>query len=487
MQNRRFNLFLIVYFISLILLIESLFFLLAVIVSFIYREAIKEEMIYSFLVLFIPGVILYLTTFNKKINNITRKESILIVGSGWIIMALLGALPYIITQTIPRFSDAFFESMSGFTTTGSSILRDIESLPRGILFWRSETNWIGGMGIIVLIIALAPIVAGNSNYLYGSEMSNVADEKLMARFKQNARNLWLVYVGLTVAETIILYCAGLSFLDSLCHSFSTIATGGFSMKNASIAAYSPLVQYIVMVFMLLSGMNFTLHVLSIRKQFKKVIRNEELQLYLFIVVFIGTAITLQLFFWKSLPLEVAFRDAFFQVISVITATGFTTSDYLIWPTSAVALIMLLMFIGASSGSTGGGVKVIRNLIAFKKINMLFKQIFFPKAINQIRYNGQILKNPQVNSILTFIILYYFILGFGTLVMLTLGLDKATSFGAVITTMGGVGPGFGMVGPAGNFANIPEFGKFFLIIIMVLGRLEIYPVLILFTPWFWRNS
>ena len=487
MQIRRFSFFLIIHFISLILIIESLFFLLAVIVSFIYHEEVRGQMVTSLFILLIPGLLLFLLTVNKRLSNLTKKESIFIVASGWVVMALFGSVPYLITKAIPQFSYAFFESMSGFTTTGSSILTDVEALPKSILFWRSETHWIGGMGIIVLIIALSPVLIYNSFHLYCSEMSNVVDDRAMTRIKYFARRIWLIYIGLTFIETISLKIAGMPLFDSICHSFATVATGGFSTKNASLAAYSPAIQYIVMFFMVLSGMNFMVHVLALKGNFTKIRKSEELKFYLLIMFVAGTIISVALMCIKSMPLEASVRNAFFQVVSVLTATGFVSNDYLLWPPFSVMIIMMLMLVGASSGSTGGGVKVIRNVIALKKVRQSFKNIAHPNAINYVRYNGHILKSDQVLSVLAFIILYYLIVGGGTFFMMCLGLDKSTSFGAVVTTMGGIGPGFGNVGPTGNFSQIPEAGKYFLVTIMVVGRLEIYPVLIILTPWFWKDN
>ncbi len=485
--NKRFNYLLIIHFISNVLLIESFFVLLAVGTSIVYNDGVTSRMVVAFLLMFCVGALMFLLTRRREKSEPSKQESLIIVSIGWFVMALFGTVPYILTQSIPYFCNAFFESMSGFTTTGSSILVDIEVLPKSILFWRSETHWIGGMGIIVLLVAILPFIIKNGMYLFNSEMSHVVEEKTLVKIKYVARRIWLIYIGLTVVETLLLWFSGMELFDSVCHSFATVATGGFSTKNDSITGYSPLIQYIIMVFMVLSGMNFALHILSLKGNLKRVLKNEELRFYFLIIFVIATLIAISLIIYDSFPVEKAFRDSFFQVISVITATGFATADYLLWPLHTILLIVFLMLIGASAGSTGGGIKVIRNLIALKKIKNSLHRIINPNSITPIKYNNKVISTDQVSGVLTFIFMYYMIIVAGTFIMNLIGTDSATSLGAVITTMGGIGPGFGKVGPAANFSEIPEAGKYFLTFTMVIGRLEIYPVLIIFTRWFWKNA
>ena len=476
----------IIHFISIIMVFESIFMLSTVIVSVYNNEEITGRLFGAFIYTLVTGLILNLLTQNQRHKEPTRRDSIIIVCLGWIIMGLIGTIPYLITRSIPNFTNAFFESISGFTTTGSSILADIEALPKSILLWRAETHWIGGMGIIVLVVAIMPFLNINGIYLYSSETSTAAEEKVSVRIRNTARSLWLVYIGLTVTEIILLLIGKVSLFDSVCNSFATIATGGFSTKNASIAAFSPYVQYIVMIFMALSGINFALHVFALKGDIKKVLKNEELRTYLSIIAIVGLVITVVLYLTHNVPFERAFRESYFQVVSIITATGFATADYLLWPTQAILIIALLMLIGASAGSTGGGVKVIRHVIAFKKIKQSFKEITTPKAIHLIRYNNNVLDAPYVNRILAYILLYYSILAVGTVVMVLLGNDTATSFGSVATCMAGIGPGFGTVGPASNFLHLHDASKYLLTLFMVIGRLEIYSFIIIFTRTFWRN-
>jgi len=486
MIKLKINLLLILHFASIVMVFEGLFMLLSIGISVIYKESTTLELTEAFAITFGLGLVFFLLTYNQKHREPDRRESIIIVALGWFILGFFGTLPYLTTHSIPQFTNAFFESISGFTTTGSSILADIESLPKSILFWRSETHWIGGMGIIVLVIAIMPYLRIHGIYLFYTEISNVTDEKISTKIRRIARSFWLVYTGLTLLEIMLLWLGKMSLFDSVCHAFATIATGGFSTKNDSITGFSPYIQYVIALFMFLSGINFALHVISIKGNVKRALKNEELRLFFFLVAVVTLCITLILYFNNFGSLEQVFRQALFQVVSILTATGFATADYLQWPVQAVLLIAILMLIGASSGSTGGGVKVIRHVISLKKIKQLFRSVESQNTINPVRYNGNALEPGYVSEVIGFIIIYYFIIAVGTVAMISLGIDKATSFGAVTTCMGGIGPGFGQVGPAENFLHLPALSKYFLTLLMVLGRLEIYSVLVIFTRWFWRD-
>lgn len=486
LRIRNINFAIILHIVSIIVLFESIFMIPILGVSLYYHEHLLSQLLKSFFATFAIGALLYVITWKSRFAEPGVRESLVIASFGWIVLALFGCFPYLFTNSIPRFVDAYFESMSGFTTTGSSILTDIEALPHSILLWRSETHWIGGMGIIVLVIAIMPFLKINGLQLFSSEASVVLDEKVSTKVRYVARNIWLIYVGLTIIETILLKLGGLSLFDSICHSFATVATGGFSTQNSSIAGYSAYVQYVIMVFMVLSGINFSLHVLSLQGKISTVLKNQELQLYLKIIVVIGFIITFLLFFNQQIPFEKAFRDSFFQVISVITATGFATADYLKWPIQGILLIAFLMLIGACAGSTGGGVKVIRHVINFQYLKQSIRRILHPNAVFNIRYNDQVLNINQVSRVMTFILIYYGIVITGTFALTGLGNDWATSIGSVLTTMGGIGPGFGQVGPASNFAMISDPSKYLLSLFMLIGRLEIFPVLTLFTGWFWKT-
>lgn len=488
MKYLKINIALILHIISIVITFESLFMLFAVFVSFIYHEDISSDLVKTFLYVCISGISMNILTRKQRHIEPSLRESFIIVTLAWIVMALVGTLPYLLSGSIPNFTNAFFESISGFTTTGSSILNDIESLPKSILFWRAETHWIGGMGIIVLVVAIMPFLKINGIYLFYSEVSSVTTEKISTRIQKVARQLWLIYLGLTITETVVLTIGGMSLFDAICHSFATIATGGFSTKNDSLAGFSPFIQYTVTFFMLLSGINFIVHAFWLRGNVTTALKNEELRLYLKIIAFTSTIITLSLYFHhQDMGFEPSLRHALFQVVSIITATGFATADYLQWPLQSIGLIAMLMLIGASSGSTGGGVKIIRHLVVFKHIRSLIKEYFSSQtAVRVVHYNKNIVRPELINRVFTFVVIYYLIVVIGTMIMMLWTNDLKTSFGAVATSMAGIGPGFGSVGPVSNFRHLPDGAKYFLSSLMIIGRLEIYSVLVLFTPSFWLD-
>lgn len=485
-MKKTINIFISLHIISIIILFEGLFMISALLVALYYREHIAADLIRAIILTLGIGAALNIGTRKYRNSEPGVRESLVVATLGWVILAFIGTFPYLASGAIPNFVDAYFESMSGFTTTGSSILTDIEALPKSILFWRNLTNWIGGMGIIVLVIAIMPFLKITGMQLFSSEASVVVDEKVSTKVKYVAQSIWMIYVGLTVIETILLWIGGMPLFDSVCHSFATIATGGFSTQNASIAGYSPYIQYVITIFMILSGINFALHVLAMKGQVKKALKNQELHLYIKLIVFVSLLLTLLLYTSQQISLEKAFRDSVFQVATVITATGFATVDYLTWPIQGIILIALLMLVGACAGSTGGGVKVIRHVINFQYLSNSVKRVIHPNAVFNVKYNNKILNDKQVTSVMNFIIIYYGVVILGTYLMILLGNSWATSFGSVLTTMGGVGPGFGEVGPASNFSALSDASKNFLSFSMLLGRLEIFPVISMFTHWFWRN-
>lgn len=453
-------------------------------VAVIFDEPVRPFIISS-LVVFIPGLIFYFFT-HLSIQNITiqRREAYLTVTLSWIILGLTGAIPYLLSNTIPEFTDAIFESVSGFTTTGSSILTDIESLPKSILFWRSLTHWIGGIGIIVLVIVVMPSLHIGSYHLFTMESS--LQDKIQAKIKEVGKRLLIIYISLTAAQTVFLLLGGMSVFESLCHAFGTIATGGFSPKNDSIAGYSPYIQYVVMIFMVLAGMNFAIHYYLFKREFKKVHDNEELKFYLICILIIGTSITGSLILDSGKTPENAFRESFFQVISIITCTGFATADYMEWQPYAWLTIFFAMFLGGSTGSTAGGIKMIRHLLLFKNIHKNFKQMIFPNAIILLKLNKSTINDETNNSILSFIISYFVVFAIGSFLLILLGVDGQTALSSVATCMAGIGPGIGSVGPAGNFAHLSDVVKLILSFLMIVGRLEIYTILILFTGSYWKN-
>ncbi|MEA3505072.1 MAG: TrkH family potassium uptake protein [Bacteroidota bacterium] len=429
--------------------------------------------------------LLFLIISNKHNKIIGTKEAYITVSLSWITMGIIGSLPFILTHSTTSIVDALFESFSGFTTTGSSILTNIEAVPKSILYWRSLTHWIGGMGIIVLTVAVFPSLKIASYRLFSSETSGITSEKIIPRTSSMAKNLWGIYIVLSVLMTIILMFGGVNFYESLCHTFGTIATGGFSTKNASAGYYSPFVQYVIALFMLLSGINFTIHYFLLKGRLKDIFNNTELKTYLLIIIIIGSSIALMLHFKTNLPYEQAFRESFFQIISIITATGFSTVDYLQWNELSWILLFFTMFIGACVGSTGGGIKVIRHIIAFKSISRFFLQLLEPHSVKRIVIGGKIIKEDKIHSVLTFIVIYILIFLAGGFAILLTGQDVPTSFSASITCMGGIGPGIGSIGPASNFAQFSNIAKIILPILMIIGRLEILTFLVIFTPSFWK--
>lgn len=444
-----------------------------------------QPFIWSSLISISLGTLLYFTTRKQHENeNIHKRDAYLTVTLSWLMIALAGSLPYLFSGTIPRFTDAFFESVSGFTTTGSSILTDIEILPKSILFWRSLTHWIGGIGIIVLVIVVMPTLRIGGYHLFTLESS--LQEKIQPKIKSVGNRLLIIYLILTFAEVVLLLVGGMNLFESLCHAFGTVATGGFSPKNDSIASYSPYIQYVIMIFMLLAGVNFVIHYYLYKRDFKKVKDNEEVKFYLAVTFAFGFILTLALFLKMNKPLEESFREAFFQVISIITCTGFATADYLLWPSFAWTLLFLAMFLGGSTGSTAGGIKMARHLVLFKNFQKMIRQIISPKAIFLIKLNKNTISDESNNSILTFITVYLIIFAVGSVLLSLTGVDGISSSSAVATCMAGIGPGLGTVGPVSNFAHLPETGKWILAFMMLLGRLEIYTLILLFAPDFWKK-
>jgi trk system potassium uptake protein TrkH len=470
---------------GIVLLCESLFMLLSLSITFIYQTDNFFPFITSFIITASTGGLLILLANRKKsLKDATIRDSFLIVCLSWLSISILGTLPYLLSGEIPFFVDAYFESVSGFTTTGSSILTDVELISKDILFWRSETHWIGGMGIIVLVVAILPFFNVGGNRLFSSEGSKVSFEKIKPKVIDTAKRLWLIYMVLTVAEIILLTVFGMDLFDSVCHSFGTIATGGFSTKNASLAQYPPVIHYIVTFFMFLAGINFALHYFALRGGISKVFRNEELRLYLLIILVVTFTISLILINHGG-GVEKSIRDSLFQVVTIITCTGFATTDYLLWPEHAWMLIFFVMFVGGCAGSTAGGIKVIRHLIVFKTIRNYIARLLNPNRVILLKYNNSVVDQTSANGITSYFFMYLFTFVIGSVVMIFTGLDLHSAMGSVITTLGGIGPGLGIVGPTGNFHEVTIFGKYFLCLMMLLGRLEFYSLLIILMPGFWK--
>lgn len=433
------------------------------------------------------GIGFSMSRFKDILNRGVRKrEGYLIVAFGWISMCIFSMLPYLLSGYIPEIHNAFFEAVSGLTTTGATILPDIEIMPDAILMWRSTTQWIGGMGIIVLTVALFPLLGIGGVELFVAEAPGPTSDKLHPRIKETARRLWLVYLGVSAALVLIYWAEGMTLFDAYNHALTTISSGGFSTKNASSGYFSsPLIQYTCVFFMFLAGVNFSLIYYSLKGNFKKMIWNEEFRAY-FIFIFIATFfVAIGIFLQGNYAIEESFRISLFNVVSLITTTGFGTVDYTIWTHGLTLIFFILLFAGGCAGSTAGGIKFVRHAVFFKHTVMEFKRILHPQAIIPLKLDKKSVPTKIVNRIMTFLLTYLLIIFVGMFVLSIAGHDLETAVSAVATSLGNVGPGIGDVSPANNFAFFGPGIKVFLAILMLIGRLELFTILVIFTPYFWR--
>ena len=470
-------------------------------VSLLTNDGVVNDIASSAIIIISIGLILMLSNKNN-IRQINKKDGYLIVTVGWLTMIFSGMLPYYMTDSISSFSNLIFESMSGYTATGSTIINDVESLPKSVIFWRSMTHWLGGMGIIVLAIAILPLLGIGGMQLFSAEApgSGISGDKIHPRISATAKRLWYIYVGLTFVETLALNFAGMSIFDAINHSMSNIATGGFSTKNNSLAYWNsiPQIQYIIIFFMILAGTNYLLIYSAFIGKFKKLFNNTEFIWYLsFIAVFVLVT-TLVLFFNVDLSntefdhpqiygkFESSFRHAFFQIVAVITTTGFVTGDFAGWTPFLTMLFFGLMFIGASSGSTSGGIKISRHLILIKNGFLEFKKALHPNAVLPLRYNHSVVKKAVIVNILAFFMLYLILFIIGAGVLSTQGLDFSSAVGGSAASLGNVGPAIGSLGPSLTYEGLSAFAKIWCSFLMLVGRLELFTFLIIFTPYFWRK-
>lgn len=425
----------------------------------------------------------------KAEKRFSRRDGYIIVSTSWIVFSLVGMLPYIISGYIPSVTDAFFETMSGFTTTGASILNNIESLPHGLLFWRSMTQWIGGLGIIFFTIAVLPIFGANGVQLFAAEATGPKHDKVHPRIEVTAKWIWSIYLGLTVVQVFLLSQGGMGWFDSVCHSLTTTATGGYSTRQASIAAYnSPYIEYVTILFMFLSGINFTLlFFLLFKGRVHKLLKDTEFRWYTGIVLSFTLVIAAVLAVQRGGDLEGSFREALFQVVSVQTTTGFMSADYTLWPPVLWFLISLLMYAGACAGSTSGAFKCIRIAMLFKLVRNEFLRIVHPNAVIPLRISGQVIHSRTKITLLAFFALYVGVVIGGWGIMVALGLDMTDAYGVVVTSVSNVGPALGSYGPAYSWAHMPDAAKWFSSFLMLIGRLELFSVLLLFTPGFWKKQ
>lgn len=485
---------------GLLLLFNGGFMMISSLVSMLTSDGQTLAIFTAATLTLLVGIVMMLITRNHT-KQLNKREGYIVVSLGWLLMTLSGMLPYLLTDVFQDVPSAFFETMSGYTTTGSSVLANIEVVPKGVLFWRSTTHWIGGMGIIVLAIAILPLLGIGGMQLFTAEAPGPGSDKLHPRITDTAKRLWFIYVGFTLVETFLLWLAGMNLFDAVNHAMSTVSTGGFSTKNASVAFWNdqPFVQYIITAFMFIAGMNFVLSYFALTGKLKRIFQDEEFRFYsrmiLFASLLVGTILWLNVELGASGAFEhpqvfgkaeSAFRHAFFQVIAVVTTTGFVTADFTTWTPLLTLLFFGLMFVGGSAGSTSGGMKGVRHYLMIKSGFLEFNRALHPNAVLQIRYNNALVQEKVIQNIYGFFILYMLSFIIGALGFSLLGLDFISSIGVAASSLGNVGPALGEFGPSFSFYAMSAAGKSWASFLMLLGRLELFTVLILFTPFFWKK-
>lgn len=470
---------------GIVMIVGAAAMLPSLLVSVIYGQGDMTAFLKTIVVMVLLGYSMYRIPVKNK--NIYTRDGFAIASMAWVLLSLFGALPYLLSGSIPSLVDAIFESVSGFTTTGSTILKDIESLPRGILFWRSFTNWIGGMGVLVMILAVLPAAGASTVQMMKAESPGPDPGKLVPKIGKTAKILYSIYIALTTIQVILLLIGGMPLYDTLIHSFSTAGTGGFSSKNLSIGAYNnAYYEMVIAVFMFIYGVNFSLHYQTLKGEVKSIFKDEEFRFYLFVLAGASLLISWNIYgnifdnIWESI------RHSLFQASSIMTTTGFSSTNYDTWPAFSKSVLVMLMFIGASAGSTGGGIKCIRFVLLFKTIKREIGKIIHPRSIYTVKYGGKTVDGNILLGVMNYFFVYIVVFS-GTLLIISLdGFDLPSNFTAVAAAISNIGPGLGMVGPMGNFTDYSMLSKIVLSLAMLFGRLEIYPMLILFTPMFWKR-
>lgn len=477
---------LVMHILGIILLGEAASMLPSMVLSYTFGDGDCTAFLLSIALTAAVGLLFYL--HKPKTQKMQARDGFAAVALSWIVLSLFGALPYVFSNVIPNYFNAVFETVSGFTTTGATVLTFLEGQPRGILFWRAQTQWMGGMGVLVLTLALIPKLGEGSVYLMRAESPGPIKSKLTPRLADTAKILYTIYIGLTIAEAICLKLAGMTLYESVIHAFTSISTGGFSVKNASIAAYDSLpIEWIITIFCFLSGVNFSLLYFALLRNFKAVFESEELKLYTWVTITASTLITVSLVVQAGHALNAeTITNAIFQVVTLMTTTGYMTCDYVLWPSFAQMVLVIIMFMGGCAGSTSGGSKQIRFLLLFKNLKRDVQRILHPRQITVIKNDGDRVDESILSSISLFFFAYIFLFLMGMLVVSwdNVGLDAA--LGASLTCISNVGPGFGVLGPTANFSILSDFSIVFLSILMLLGRLEIMPLLLLLFPYLWKK-
>ena len=488
MSKRLINKAVVLNVVGTLIIITGFLMAIAIPFSFYYDDGMQGVFIQSTIITLIIGLLTKYLTRKKKSDEVKKREGYLIVAIGWIAMIICSAIPYLLSGAFNGITNVFFETISGLTTTGSSILDDIEKMPKSILFWRSMTQWIGGMGIIVLTIAILPLLGVGGMELFASEAPGPTKDKIHPRIKETAKRLWLIYVILTLTQALCLWLADMPLFDAINHALTTISTGGFSTRDASIGAFtSPLIQYIIIVFMFLGGTSFTLLYFGARFKFKKFLDNDEFKWYVGAILLLLLVIVPIVNQATNGDLENNFRFALFQIVSIITGTGYSTYDFTTWGAFATFIFFLLMFSGASAGSTSGGIKIVRIILLMKNTFLEFKRRLHPNAIIPVYLNKIAVSPKIIYNLLAFIFFYLFTFVIGAIILTFIGLDFQDAVSASITAVSNVGPGIGSIGPSASFAHLPVAAKWVLSCLMILGRLELFTIAILFTPYFWRRN
>lgn len=471
---------------SKVLIFEGLFMLLAAAVSFLYKENAAKQLLFSSIITIVTGILVF-TPLREEERLTGYKEGYIIITGLWIVCSLFGTLPFILSGSIKNFSFAFFESISGFTTTGATILTDIESLPHGILFWRSITQWLGGLGFILISLSLIPVVKSLNVQLTLTDFTGQATEKINPRVTGSAKRLISIYITLTLAEAILLVISGMPLFDSVCHSLTTMSTGGFATRDHSISTFgSPAVLIITSVFMLTAGTNLTLFYYAVKRNFKKIISNTEFVLYTILCLIFILIVSFTLVVKPGIPPGKGILEGIFQTISIMTTTGFYNSDYSQWGGFLIFILFLLMLSGGTSGSASSGMKIGRILLIAKNARHEMRRMLHPNAFLPVRLDKKVVAHDMMDNILVFLILYLFTISVSAIVISLMGYDLITSFSTSAALLGNIGPSIGTLGPFSNYAAVPMAGKWFFSFLMLLGRLELISVLIFFTRSFYRR-
>lgn len=472
---------------GIILLLTSAFMFIPLAVAFFYRGSDVSALGISMIITFLAGLIVSFLTKSQEKMELRHRDGFAVVTVSWVLMSFFSSLPYMFSGAIPSFTDAYFEAMAGFTTTGASVMRNLESVPRGILLWRSLTQWMGGMGIIVFSLAILPMLGVGGMQLFKAEVPEIGVEKLKPRIVDMAKSLWYIYAGITAILAALLFAAGMNIFDALCHAFTTMATGGFSTKSLSVAYYqNAYIDFIITVFMFLAGMNFSLHFYALRGGLWRFHKSSEFRFYCGVVAASIIITTINILDSGYPSVLTALRYAAFQVVSIVTTTGYATADYEQWPVFSQMLLLCLMFFGGMAGSTGGGMKQVRILLMLKQAYREIYHLVHPHAVSALKLDDRNVPKETLGGIWGFLFLFILISVVATLLMTALGVDIITSASTVISAMSNVGPALGYAGPAENYAAIPVPGKWILTLCMLIGRLEIYTVIVLFMPIFWEK-